>query len=66
MGIVKIEWNGEEVEFPVFPNKWEPFKNWFLKEGNVGIFNLRIKDGGVYFEGGQKLVAAEAASGGTE
>lgn len=54
MGIVKIEYEGDELEFVVFPQHWKAYK-FLWTERTPGIFILKKTDRGVNFEQGQKL-----------
>lgn len=54
MGIVTIEWEGEAVEFAVFPNQWKAYE-FMWRERTPGIFTLKRTDRGINFEQGMKL-----------
>lgn len=54
MGIVTIEFEGEEVEFVVFPSQWSKYK-FLFKERAVGIFKVKRTSRGVNFENGHLL-----------
>jgi DNA polymerase III alpha subunit len=60
MGIVTIEFDGESIEFAVFPNAWKSYK-FLFKERTPGIFvirhslNKKTQKPGYNFEEGWKL-----------
>jgi DNA polymerase-3 subunit alpha len=54
MGIIKIEWGSETIEFAVFPQQWMAYK-FLWKERTPGIFMLKKTDRGIHFEDGMKL-----------
>lgn len=54
MGIVKIEWGQDTVEFAVFPQQWLSYK-FLWRERTPGIFTLKKSDKGINFEDGIKL-----------
>lgn len=54
MGIVKIEWGEDTVEFAVFPQQWRAYK-FMWRERTPGIFVLKKTDKGINFEHGIKL-----------
>lgn len=54
MGIVKIEYGVNTVEFAVFPQQWAAYK-FLWRERTPGIFRLKRGDKGINFEEGQKL-----------
>lgn len=54
MGIVTIEYQGDEVEFVVFPKQWADYR-FLFKERVPGVFTLAKNDKGVRFEKGLKL-----------
>src|SRR5205807_7304222 len=54
MGIVKIEWGSDTVEFAVFPQQWKAYK-FLWKERTPGIFRLKKGAKGINFEEGMKL-----------
>lgn len=54
MGIVKIEYHGDEVEFVVFPQDWTRF-NFLWKERIAGVFTINRTDRGFSFKQGIKL-----------
>jgi DNA polymerase-3 subunit alpha len=49
MGIVTIEYRGDQAEFVVFPREWRNFK-FLWKERTPGIFALAKTDRGIRFE----------------
>lgn len=55
MGIVTIEYQGEQVEFVVFPKQWKEYK-FLWRERTPAIFTLINGDRGVRFDGATKLV----------
>jgi DNA polymerase III subunit alpha len=55
MGIVTIEYNGQQIEFVVFPQDWKSYK-FLWKERTVAVFSLVKGDRGVRFKDGQMLV----------
>lgn len=54
MGIVKIEWGMDTVEFAVFPQQWASYK-FMWRERTPGVFTLKKSDKGINFEHGIKL-----------
>lgn len=54
MGIVKAEFDDEEVSFAVFPKQWGSHK-FLFKDRNVGILKLRRTERGLHFNSGVKL-----------
>jgi DNA polymerase-3 subunit alpha len=54
MGIVTIEFQGDQAEFVVFPKQWKDYK-FLWRERTPGIFTLSRGDRGVKFEGATKL-----------
>ncbi len=54
MGIVKIEFNGDEAEFVVFPQDWLKF-NFLWRERTAGIFDIARTERGYNFKNGLKL-----------
>jgi DNA polymerase-3 subunit alpha len=54
MGIVKIEWGIDTVEFAVFPQQWKAYK-FMWRERTPGIFTLKKSAKGINFEDGIKL-----------
>jgi DNA polymerase-3 subunit alpha len=54
MGIVKIEWGSDTVEFAVFPQQWKVYK-FLWRERVPGIFRLKKSAKGINFEEGMKL-----------
>lgn len=54
MGIVTIEYQGDETEFVVFPQQWKSYK-FLWKERTTAIFQLKKTDRGVHFEDAIKL-----------
>jgi DNA polymerase-3 subunit alpha len=54
MGIVKIEFGSDTVEFAVFPQQWKAYK-FLWRERTPGIFTLKRSDKGINFEDGMKL-----------
>jgi DNA polymerase III subunit alpha len=54
MGIVQVEYEGDQVEFAVFPQQWKSYK-FLFKERTPGIFTLRKTQRGLNFEEGRKL-----------
>lgn len=54
MGIVNIEYQGDAVEFVVFPQQWENYK-FLWKEMTPAIFNLTKTEKGVKFNDAQIL-----------
>jgi DNA polymerase-3 subunit alpha len=54
MGIVTIEFEGDEVEFVVFPREWRKYK-FLWKERTPGLFDLKRTDRGLHFASGIKL-----------
>lgn len=54
MGIVTIEWEGNEAEFVVFPQSWRSHK-FLWRERTPGLFTLKCSERGVHFEDGLKL-----------
>lgn len=54
MGIVKIEWGRDTVEFAVFPQQWVSYK-FMWRERTPGVFTLKKSDKGINFEHGIKL-----------
>jgi len=54
MGVITVEYQGDAVEFVVFPTQWKAY-SFLWKEMNVGIFNLTKTEKGVKFNDGQIL-----------
>ena len=54
MGIVTIEYQGDAVEFVVFPKDWAAYK-WLWKDMTTAIFNLTKTAKGVKFNDAQVL-----------
>lgn len=54
MGIVTIEYEGEQVEFVVFPREWKSYR-FLWSERTPAIFSLTKTDRGVRFEDAIKL-----------
>lgn len=54
MGIVKIEWDADTVEFAVFPQQWKAYK-FLWRERTAGLFYLKKSSKGINFEDGMKL-----------
>ena len=54
MGIVSIEFEGDQAEFVVFPREWKGYK-FLWNERTPAIFTLTKTDRGVRFEGATKL-----------
>ena len=54
MGIITIEYQGDAVEFVIFPNDWSRYK-FMRKEMAVGIFNLTKTARGVKFNNAELL-----------
>lgn len=54
MGIITVEYEGDEAEFVVFPQQWQSYK-FLWRERTPGIFNLKQSDRGLHFESGYKL-----------
>jgi DNA polymerase-3 subunit alpha len=54
MGVVTIEFEGQEIEFVVFPKQWKAYK-FLWKERTVGIFEINKTERGLNFYGGIKL-----------
>lgn len=56
MAIVTMEWEGDDIEFVVFPKQWKSYK-FLWKERTPAILKLRKTDRGVNFEEGIRLSA---------
>lgn len=54
MGLVTIEYEGQDVEFVVFSKLWKQYK-FLWRERATGIFDLKRADRGISFESGRKL-----------
>ncbi len=54
MGIVTIGYDGDEIEFAVFPRQWKAYK-FLFSERNIGIFTIKRTARGLNFDEGQKL-----------
>ena len=54
MGIVKIEWGQDTIEFAVFPQQWASYK-FMWRERTPGVFTLKKSEKGINFEHGIKL-----------
>jgi len=54
MGIITIEYQGDAVEFVIFPNDWSRYK-FMRKEMTVGVFNLTKTARGVKFNNAELL-----------
>lgn len=54
MGLVTIEYEGEQAEFVVFPREWKSYK-FLWNERTPAIFSLTKTDRGIRFEGATKL-----------
>lgn len=54
MGIITIEYEGDEVEFVVFPQHWTSYK-FMWKENTPGIFDLKRNDRGIHMVSAKKL-----------
>ncbi len=54
MGIVTIEYQGEQAEFVVFPREWKTYR-FLWAERTPGIFALSRSDRGIRFEQATKL-----------
>lgn len=54
MGIVSVEYEGDEIEFAVFPQQWAAYK-FLWRERTPGIFTLRRTARGLNFQEGIKL-----------
>ena len=54
MGIVTIEYEGDQVEFVVFPREWKSYR-FLWSERTPAIFSLTKTDRGVRFEDAIKL-----------
>jgi DNA polymerase-3 subunit alpha len=54
MGVVTMEYHGDDVEYVVFPKQWRSYK-FLWKERTPVVVRLRISDRGVNFEDGIKL-----------
>jgi hypothetical protein len=54
MGIVTIEFEGDEAEFVVFPKQYKSHK-FLWKERTPGIFSIKKNERGWAFESGKKL-----------
>lgn len=54
MGVVTIEYEGDDAEFVVFPKQWKSHK-FLWRERTVGIFTLKKTERGLHFDGGVKL-----------
>lgn len=54
MGIITIEYEGEEAEFVVFPQQWAGY-SFLWKDRTPGIFELRETERGLSFASGIKL-----------
>lgn len=54
MGIVTIEYEGDEAEFVVFPSEWRSHK-FLWRERTPGLFTLKTSERGVHFSDGLKL-----------
>lgn len=54
MGIVKIEYGEDTVEFAVFPQQWAKYR-FLWRERTPGIFVLKKNERGINFESGMKL-----------
>lgn len=54
MGIVTIEYEGDEAEFVVFPEQWRAFR-FLWRERAPGVFNLRRTEKGLNFKEGRLL-----------
>jgi DNA polymerase III alpha subunit len=59
MGIVTIEYQGQQLEFVVFPNDWKLY-NFLWKERSAAIFSLKAGDRGIRFLDGQRLTKDKA------
>jgi DNA polymerase III alpha subunit len=58
MGIVTVEYQGDEVEFVVFPREWKAYK-FMWRERTPGIFSLMKTDRGIHFDKGVGLSDTE-------
>lgn len=56
MGIVTIEYGGEEAEFVVFPQAWKSHR-FLWRERTPGLFTLKCNGRGVHFEDGIRLTS---------
>lgn len=54
MGIVTIEYQGDEAEMVVFPREWAAYK-WFWRERIAGIFTVVKTERGLRFEDATRL-----------
>jgi DNA polymerase III alpha subunit len=54
MGIVRIEYEGEDAEFVVFPEHWRSY-GFLFKDRTAGVFEIAKTDRGLHFKGGVKL-----------
>jgi DNA polymerase III alpha subunit len=54
MGIVTIEYEGNEAEFAVFPQQWKKQRH-LWRERQAGLFELKVTERGCHFEYGMKL-----------
>jgi DNA polymerase III alpha subunit len=54
MGLITIEYQGDQVEFVVFPREWKHYK-FLWKERTPGIFALSKSDRGPRFENALRL-----------
>lgn len=54
MGIVTIEYQGDQAEFVVFPREWKNYK-FLWKERTPAIFTLTRTERGIHFDQGVKL-----------
>jgi DNA polymerase-3 subunit alpha len=54
MGVVTIEYEGNEAEFVVFPQAWRSHR-FLWRERTPGLFTLKVSERGVHFEDGLKL-----------
>lgn len=54
MGVITIEYQGDETEFVVFPQDWRGYK-FLWKERLPGIFTINQGERGLVFKHGQKL-----------
>lgn len=54
MGIVTVEYQGDEAEFVIFPQEWKSHRS-LWKERTPGIFSLRKTDRGIAFHQGLML-----------
>ena len=54
MGIVKAEFEGQEISFAVFPRQWGSHR-FLFKQRTVAVLKLRHTERGIHFESGTRL-----------